>query len=235
MMYPMSTHSAHPSTGREAAGPEGRTNVAKGLTKRQEMILKFIIDYVANEGYPPSIREIGAFFAIGSLRGVTVHLDALERKSYITRSNTPRSIKVIHPAYQPPTRVAMLPLLGSIAAGVPILAEEHVEDLIAVPSEMVRNIQDAFLLRVRGDSMTGEGIMPRDLVVVKPQIKANHGDLVAVMLGDEATVKRINFDKTGVKLMPSNPSYQPIDVKQEDARVIGKIVGLIRDYEGMAF
>jgi len=209
--------------------------MAKGLTKRQEMILQFILDYVQREGYPPSIREIGKEFQIGSLRGVTVHLDALERKSYISRSNTPRSIKIVHPAYQNNTKAVMLPLLGSIAAGPPTQAQEHVEDLIPVPSEMVRNIQHAFLLRVKGDSMSGEGIMPRDLVVVKPQQTAQHGDLVAVLLGDEATVKRISFDKQGIRLLPSNPAYAPIDVRQEDATVIGKIVGLIRDYEGMAF
>jgi repressor LexA len=209
--------------------------MAKGLTKRQQMILQYILDYVQNEGFPPSIREIGAQFTIGSLRGVTVHLDALERKGFIVRSNTPRSIKVVHPAYQSSNRVAMLPLLGSIAAGTPIHAQEHVEDLIAVPSEMVRNIESAFLLRVKGDSMSGEGIMPRDLVVVKPQITANHGDLVAALLGDDATVKRLHRDSKGVKLMPSNPAYDPIEVRQEDARIIGKVIGLIRDYEGMAF
>ncbi len=209
--------------------------MAKGLTKRQQMILQYILDYIQKEGFPPSIREIGRDFDIGSLRGVTVHLDALERKGYITRSNTPRSIKLVHPSFQANHRVVMLPLLGSIAAGAPIQAQEHVEDLIPVPSEMVRSIEHAFLLRVKGDSMSGEGIMPRDLVVVKPQQAANHGDLVAVLLGDEATVKRINFSPTGVRLMPSNPAYQPIEVRQDDARVIGRIVGLIRDYEGMAF
>ncbi len=209
--------------------------MAKGLTKRQEMILQFILDYVQKEGYPPSIREIGKEFKIGSLRGVTVHLDALERKNYISRSNTPRSIKVVHPAFQSNSKVVMLPLLGSIAAGPPIHAEEHVEDLIPVPAEMVRNIEHAFLLRIKGDSMSGEGIMPRDLVLVKPQQTAQHGDLVAVLLGEEATVKRINYDRDSIKLMPSNPAYMPIEVRQEDATVIGKIVGLIRDYEGMAF
>ncbi len=209
--------------------------MAKGLTKRQQLILNYVMEYVQREGYPPSIREIGRDFDIGSLRGVTVHLDALERKGYISRSNTPRSIKVIHPSLQTSNRVVMLPLVGSIAAGIPITAQEDIEDLIAVPSEMVRNIQDAFLLRVKGDSMSGEGIMPRDLVVVKPQQSANHGDLVAALLGDEATVKRISFDRSGVRLLPSNPNYEPIEVKQDDARIIGKIVGLLRDYEGMAF
>ncbi|HVL38557.1 MAG TPA: transcriptional repressor LexA [Fimbriimonadaceae bacterium] len=209
--------------------------MAKGLTKRQQYILQYVMDYIQREGYPPSIREIGSHFEIGSLRGVTVHLDALERKGYIARANTPRSIRVVHPDFQPGDRVKMLPLVGSIAAGVPITAQEQVEDLIPVPFEMVRNIENAFLLRVKGDSMSGEGIMPRDLVVVKPQQSANHGDLVAVLIGDDATVKRINFDKKGVKLMPSNPAYDPIEINTEDARVIGRIVGLIRDYEGMAF
>lgn len=209
--------------------------MARGLTTRQESILQFLLDYVQSEGFPPSIREIGKRFEIGSLRGVTVHLDALEKKGFISRANTPRSIRITHPSYQTAKRVVMLPLVGTIAAGTPILATEHIDDLIPVPSEMVRNIEGAFLLRVKGDSMSGEGIMPRDLVVVKPQQAANHGDLVAVLLGDEATVKRINFSDKRVRLMPSNPAYEPILVEQEDAHVIGRIVGLIRDYEGMAF
>lgn len=209
--------------------------MAKGLTSRQEAILQYILKYVGSEGYPPSIREIGRDFEIGSLRGVTVHLDALERKGYISRSNTPRSIKVVHPQYQIAPKATMLPLLGQIAAGRGVVAEEHVEDMIPVPNEMVRRRQGSFLLRVKGESMIGEGIMPEDLVVVAPQETAVQNELVAVLLGDEATVKRINFTKSGVKLMPSNPAYEPIDIEQEDARVIGKIVGLLRDYEGAAF
>ena len=209
--------------------------MAKGLTKRQQSILEYILDYVEKEGFPPSIREIGKDFDIGSLRGVTVHLDALERKGYISRANTPRSIRVIHPSYQQQNRVVMLPLIGTIAAGVPIEAQGHEEDRIPVPAEMVRNVQDAFLLRVRGDSMIGDGILPRDLVVIKPQKTANHGDLIAALLGDEATVKRIHIDKKRTTLMPSNPAYDPIPVDREDASIIGKVVGLIRDYEGMAF
>ncbi|HRJ26120.1 MAG TPA: transcriptional repressor LexA [Fimbriimonadaceae bacterium] len=209
--------------------------MARGLTQRQEAILQFVMDYTQKEGYPPSIREIGKHFKIGSLRGVTVHLDALARKGYIERANTPRSIKITHPSFQSSNRVTLLPLLGSIAAGIPITAQEQVEDMIPVPTEMVHNIEGAFLLRVRGDSMSGEGIMPRDLVLVKPQLTANHGDIVAVLLGDEATVKRIHFGEQSVRLMPSNPAYEPIVIDREDARIIGRIIGLFRDYEGMAF
>lgn len=209
--------------------------MAKGLTRRQEMILDFVKKYIDDEGYPPSIREIGLEFKIGSLRGVTVHLDALVKKGYIERSNTPRSIKVVHPAYQTSSKVAMLPLLGQIAAGPMIFSEDHVEELIPVPSGLVRNIDKAFLLRVKGDSMSGDGILPRDLVIIRPQTNANSNDLVAAAVDDEATIKRIHFDGDKVRLMPSNPIYDPIIVDRNAVRIIGRVVGVLRDYEGMAF
>lgn len=209
--------------------------MAKGLTKRQEEILRFVVDYTQDSGYPPSIREIGNQFGIGSLRGVTVHLDALEKKGYIERANTPRSIKVIHPAYQSQAQVVNLPLLGEIAAGAPILAEEYVEDMVPVPAQMVRNIKDAYLLRVRGDSMTGEGINPRDLVVIKPQQTASHGELVAVLVDNEATVKRIHFAGPELRLIASNPAYDPIVVPANEAKILGRVIGLLRDYDNMAF
>jgi repressor LexA len=209
--------------------------MAKNLTDKQQSILQFIMDYVQKEGFPPSIREIGKGFDIGSLRGVTVHLDALERKGYISRANTPRSIKVVHPSLLATNRVTMLPLLGSIAAGQPVFMDENVEDTLPVPSEMVRNVSDAFLLRVRGDSMIGDGILPRDLVVIKPQKTANQNDIVAVFIDDSATVKRISYEKSGVRLMSSNPNYEPIPIETEQAAIIGKVIGLIRDYQNMAF
>jgi repressor LexA len=207
--------------------------MAKNLTDKQQQILQFILDYIRSEGFPPSIREIGTSFEIGSLRGVTVHLDALERKGYISRANTPRSIKVVHPSLQASNRVAMLPVLGSIAAGQPIFMDEQIEDTLPVPSEMVRNVKDAFLLRVRGDSMIGDGIMPHDLVVIKPQKTANQNDIVAVFVEDSATVKRISYEKNGIRLISSNANYDPIPIETEQAAIIGKVIGLIRDYQNM--
>lgn len=209
--------------------------MAKGLTKRQQSILEYILDYVRNEGYPPSIREIGRDFKIGSLRGVTVHLDALERKGYIHRSNTPRSIKIIHPAFQQTGDVVMLPLLGNIAAGDPNMSTDNTECLLPVPAQMVRNVNDAYLLRIKGNSMIGDGIMDNDIIVVKPQQTGNDGDLVAVLVEEGATVKRLNKKGSVVKLMPSNPDYEPIDVLQENAWVLGKVLGLFRDFEHRAF
>ncbi|MCC6729679.1 MAG: transcriptional repressor LexA [Chthonomonadales bacterium] len=206
--------------------------MTRGLTDKQDRILTFIVDYVADQGYPPSIREIGNAFGISSLRGVTVHLDALERKGYIKRASTSRSIAVIGKtgATSLSKNAAFLPVVGTIAAGTPITASENVECLVPVSHDLVRNVEGAFVLRVRGDSMIGEHIVPRDLVVIKPQASAENGDLVAVLLGDEATVKRIQFSDGRVRLMPANPAYEPIEVNREDSRVIGKVIGLLRNY-----
>lgn len=210
--------------------------MAKGLTHRQEQILRFIGQYLEENGYPPSIREIGDEFDINSLRGVTVHLNALEKKGYITRSTTPRSIRITHRSFGATGNARMLPLVGDIAAGVPIFSEEVVSDMIPVPQQMVRNIENAFLMRVRGDSMTGEGILPRDLVVIRPQTTASNGDLVAAVInGDESTVKRIHFDNTKVRLMPANPAYDPMEFAPDEVRVVGRVIGVLRDYEGTAF
>ena len=210
--------------------------MAKGLTTRQQEILDFVLEYVDSEGYPPSIREIGSKFEIGSLRGVTVHLDALERKGYISRSNTPRSIKVVHPSFSTSSRVAMVPLIGEIAAGLPITAQEQEHDLIAVSADLVRGIDNPFLLKIKGESMIGEGILPGDLVLIKPQQTANNNDLVAVMVEDEATVKRIHFRSNVIFLMPSNPDFSPIEVPADQkVSVVGRVVGLIRDYDHRAF
>lgn len=211
--------------------------MAKGLTKRQEEILDFILHYVESEGYPPSIREIGQKFEIGSLRGVTVHLDALERKNYISRSNTPRSIKLTHPKFTPGnSRVTMLPLVGSIAAGaLAVPAAEDIEGMIPVPVDMVKNVEGAFLLRVKGDSMVGDGIMPRDLVVIRPQKTFHGNDVMAVRVENEATIKRIHKTNKGVQLLSSNPDYAPIEVDPRETEVIGKVVGLFRDYDGNSF
>lgn len=214
--------------------------MTRGLTHKQEMILRFILHYTRENGYPPTIREIGNQFGISSLRGVTVHLDALQRKGYIEREHKSRSIRVVHPDFvqhlESSPDVVMLPLVGTIAAGTPILASQNIEALIPVPREMVHNIEGAFLLRVRGDSMVGEHILPRDLVIIKPQSTAENGELVAVLIGDEATVKRIQYDNGKVRLLPANPAYEPIEVRPEETRVIGKVIGLLRSYDrGLAY
>jgi repressor LexA len=210
--------------------------MAKGLTKQQKAILQFIVRFTREHGYPPTLREIQQNIGtVRSLRGIALHLDALQRKGYIERGSRARSIRIIHPDYQPNReRVAYLPLLGTIAAGMPILAEQNIEDLIPVPADMVRNVENAFLLRVKGDSMVGEHILPRDLVVIRPQQTAYNGELVAVLIGDEATIKRIFLERHYVRLESANPAYEPIRVRADEARIIGKVIGLIRDYGQMS-
>ncbi len=212
--------------------------MAKGLTEKQQQILDYIQRYVRTEGFPPSIREIGKDFNIGSLRGVTVHLDALSRKGYISRSNTPRSIKVVHPDVKARTdmHVAMLKLLGSIAAGVPLAAQQHVEDVIPVPIGMIRGAADAYLLRVNGESMIDAGILDRDLVIIKPQQSAIQNDIVAAMIDGETTVKVLDFSLADCpRLLPRNSSFAPILLPPDVPVILGKVIGLLRDYDRRAF
>ena len=125
---------------------------------------------------------------------------------------------------------AVVPVLGTIAAGIPILAVENVEMYVPVPEEMAGKSSNLFALRVRGDSMTGDGILPEDLVVVRQQKVVSNGELAAVLIGEEATVKRVHIDDGQVTLISSNPLYQPIPIGPDDAQILGKVVGLIRHY-----
>jgi len=203
--------------------------MTKRITARQQQILDFLIGYIERHGYPPSIREIGGAFGIKSLRGVTVHLDALGKKGVIRRESTSRSIHVLG-ARGSAGDLVPLPILGAIAAGTPLLAVENVEGEMPVPRAMIGGTQDAFLLRVRGDSMVDAHIVEGDLVVIRPQQSAENGDLVAALLGEEATVKRFRLEGGRAALIPANPAYQPIPLRGRDVRLIGKVVGLLRVY-----
>jgi len=201
----------------------------KGLTPRQKQVLQYILDTIEKSGYPPSIREIGKAMGISSLEGVTCHLKALEKKGHIKRDSSHRSIRVL-PSAKPVVEkegVVRLPLLGSIAAGAPILAEQNVEDWIPIPKSLVRNNRDAFLLKVKGDSMKGDHILDGDLIVARYQVDAENGETVVAVIDGEATVKRFYREGDHVRLQPANPDYQPIIVKR-DFQICGKIIGLLR-------
>ncbi|MDI6828409.1 MAG: transcriptional repressor LexA [Armatimonadota bacterium] len=204
--------------------------MAKRLTERQKLVLNFLAQYIRKHGYPPSIREIGAGVGIKSLRGVTIHLDALEKKGYIRRERTSRSIMILRQADEKEEAYTKLPLLGAIAAGEPLLAVENIEGELPIPQAMLRNNEKAFLLRVKGDSMIEEHILPGDLVVIRPQQTAENGDLVAVLIGEEATVKRLRSENGEVVLLPANPAYEPITLRGKDYRIIGKAIALLRNF-----
>lgn len=204
------------------------------ITKRQKQVLNFIVKKVETKGYPPSIREIGKALNIATLRGVTCHLDALERKGCIKRDPTPRGIKVNTSAIAKNgiltlqnQAVIKLPLLGRVAAGTPILAEQNIEDWISVPKELVKNNRNVFLLRVQGDSMINDHILDGDLAIVKSQTTAENGDIVVGIIDNEATVKRFYRRNNHIELRPSNSKYKPIILK-EDFKINGKVIGLLR-------
>jgi repressor LexA len=215
-----------------------RPPASAGLTQRQRTILEVIRASVTSRGYPPSIREIGDAVGLTSTSSVAHQLRALERKGYLRRDpNRPRAVDVRgtdEAAHLPVTDVAgsdalpeptFVPVLGRIAAGGPILAEEAVEDVFPLPRELVGE-GSLFLLKVSGDSMVDAAICDGDWVVVRQQNVADNGDIVAAMIDGEATVK--TFKRTGnqVWLMPHNPAYDPIP--GNEAAVLGKVVTVIR-------
>ena len=223
-----------------AAGAAGRLHpVDPSLTERQRTILNVIRESVTSRGYPPSIREIGDAVGLTSTSSVAHQLRTLERKGYLRRDpNRPRAVDVRGvddiPDAAPVTDVAgsdalpeptFVPVLGRIAAGGPILAEEAVEDVFPLPRELVGE-GALFLLKVVGDSMVEAAICDGDWVVVRQQNVADNGDIVAAMLDGEATVKTFKRAGGQVWLMPHNPAFDPIP--GNDATVLGKVVTVIR-------
>lgn len=199
------------------------------LTPRQQEVLKCIQQFDRTEGYPPTIREIGRALGIRSLRGVTVHLDALVRKGQLQRDRRARGLRLAHRAAA--GSVVALPLVGRIAAGQPILAEEMPEESMVVDRRLAP--PGCFVVRVHGESMVGAGIHHGDYVIVRPQATAQNGEIVAVLIEGEATVKRFFRDRQLIRLQPENPTIKPLVLREADLvgreiRVLGRVVGLMR-------
>lgn len=202
------------------------------LTQRQQQIFDFIKDEVKKKGYPPSVREIGEGIGLRSSSTVHAHLEKLEQKGYIRRDPTkPRAIEILvpdsplPPHFQPAQLVAV-PLLGRVAAGSPILAEENIESYVSLPQDIVRQGSTQFCLRVKGDSMIDAGILNGDTVLVRQQNYAENGEIVVAMIDNEATVKRFYRLKDTVKLQPENPAYEPVYTR--DVVILGKVVAVFR-------
>lgn len=214
--------------------PDGGSG-GDGLTARQRRILAIIAEAVAARGYPPSIREIGESVGLASPSSVAHQLNALERKGFIRRDpRLPRAMEVLQPEPRPALALpedagtvepAYVPVLGRIAAGGPILAEQSVEAVFPLPRELVGDGQ-LFLLRVVGDSMIDAAICDGDWVVVRAQPTADNGEIVAALLDDEATVKTLKRAAGKTWLLPANEAYEPID--GDHARIVGKIVAVLR-------
>ena len=203
------------------------------LTKRQQEIFEFIRKYSAKYGYPPTVRDIGKAVGLASSSTVHAHLSNLEKIGLLRRDpSKPRAIELLDRAVGTAVesvrgivRGEGLPLLGTVAAGQPLLAEENIEEYVSVP-EMAGGGDGGYLLRVRGDSMKDAGILEGDLVVVRQQDTAQDGDIVVALLGEEATVKRYFLESDHVRLQPENDALEPI--RSKEVKVLGRVVGLLR-------
>ena len=205
-------------------------DIGKDLTKRQQEIFDFIKKYSAKYGYPPTVRDIGKAVGLGSPSTVHAHLANLEKIGLLRRDPTkPRAIELLDRAADAVKSVVGgtggLPLVGNVAAGQPILAEENIEDTVSVDPR-VGGDEGEYVLAVRGDSMINAGILAGDLVVVHPQDTATDGDIVVALLGEDATVKRYFRESDHVRLQPENDSMEPI--RSREVQVLGRVVGVMR-------
>jgi repressor LexA len=204
------------------------------LTERQKEILNFIQEYVDFNGFPPTYREIGQKFQIVSTFGVKRHIDALVKKGYLNSSNNlSRTLSLIinnDPVKKEET-IIEIPVVGRVAAGQPILAEENIEGNIVIDKNFLGSRTECFGLKVRGDSMINAGIMEGDLVIIQPQKDASNGDIIVALLKDEATMKRYSLVNNKIYLIPENEKYEPIIIdNNEDFSIVGKVIGVFRSY-----
>jgi repressor LexA len=207
------------------------------ISERQKEILQCIINKVKESGYPPTVREIAITVNLHSAATIHAHLTKLEKLGYIKRDpEKPRAIEVMHSIYNPDEdlslpsehNVVLIPVVGTIAAGTPVLAEENIEEYFPVSADFVKGTSKVFMLKVKGDSMVNAGILDKDYIVIRKQETAMNGEIVAVLLEDEATVKRFFKKANSIKLMPENDFMEPIEVK--DAKILGKVIGVVRKY-----
>lgn len=245
--------------------------MAEELTDRQREILTYICKHISDNGYPPTVREIGSAFGIRSTNGVADHLKSLERKGYLARGSLKsRALRPLNFTEPDPTfndgvvrhpsasatvtslaahreklarpaahelelvgagRLVSVPLLGAVAAGAPILAEEQAEDTVQIDSFLLGGHRKVFALRIKGDSMIGDGIFDGDYIFVKKQLTADDGEIVVVMIETEATVKRLYREGDRIRLQPSNPRLEPIYVHRDQFRetqILGVVIGIYR-------
>ncbi len=208
----------------------------QGLTKRQEQTLDFIRKSIRDRGYPPTLREIGEHMGIRSTNGVNDHLRALERKGYLRREDMKsRALRVVETPLEASNdttdNVVEVQVLGRVAAGLPLLADENVIDTVRVDRMMVNGGREVFGLRVTGDSMIEAGILSGDYIFVRKQSVAERGDIVVALIGDEATVKHYYPEKDYIRFQPANSQMAPILVRATDFRstmLLGKVVGVYR-------
>lgn len=198
----------------------------KQMTRKQQEVYEFVLARIEVQGFPPTVREIGESFSI-SVKGAYDHLKAIERKGFIKCSSSKsRAIEIMDRLPPAGERMLRVPLMGTSRAGLPLLAEQNIEEEFYLPRAFLGESSDVFALRVRGDSMTGAGIMNGDLVLVRMQTHAGDGDIVVALIDSETTIKRFFRRASGVVLKPENPAYKEISLSTVD--ILGKVVWVFR-------
>ena len=205
--------------------------MAKTLTERQKKLLDFIIEYTTANGFPPSIREMASYMGIKSPNGVMTHLRALEKKGYIQRSES-QSRGIVVKGIISSSKKAVIPVVGRVIAGSPVLSYENIEEFLPLDPEAFGRYKNLFGLRVYGDSMKDAGIIEGDIVIVAPEIRPSNGDIVVADIDNETTVKYFyRLSTNTIKLVAANKSFADIyisDKSRKEFRIIGKVVGVIR-------
>lgn len=203
--------------------------MSKLLTEKQQLILNFLKESINESGYPPTVREIGEKFGI-TVKGAYDHLKAIEKKGFIkTEQNKSRAIIILDSddSSGPVSHSINIPLVGRIAAGTPVLAEENIESYLSFPEEMFSN-GEFFALNVAGDSMIEGGIFDGDIAIIRKQNTANNGEIIAALVDNEATLKIFKKKSNAVQLIPMNSAYSPIETRNID--ILGKLAGVFRQY-----
>ena len=197
------------------------------ISEKQSMILEYIKKEILSRGYPPSVREICNAVGLKSTSSVHAHLESLEKNGYIHRDPTkPRAIEIIDDEFNLTRReMTNLPIIGTVAAGTPILAQENIEDYFPIPTDMAPN-NEAFVLKVKGESMVNAGILDGDLIFVEQKNTASNGEIIVALVDDSATVKTFYKEDGHIRLQPENESMEPIIV--DDVQIIGKPFGVFR-------
>ena len=200
------------------------------LTQRQNDVFEYMKNYISKNGYAPSVREVCDALNLKSTSTAHAHLSQLEKKGYIFRNNAkPRTTKILFGRDprddRTNVRMVSVPVVGNVAAGIPITAVENIEDYVTLPYSML-GTEDVFILNVKGDSMVDAGILDKDRIIAKKQETAENGDIVVAMMDEEATVKRFFKESDRVRLQPENENYEPIYAQQLD--ILGKVIGVLR-------
>jgi repressor LexA len=200
----------------------------KGLTERQNEILSFITKYLKDHSFPPSIREIAENYKI-SVKGAHDHITALRKKGFLKHADKrPRTMGLTHSIYEEFSGFIEIPILGSVAAGVPVLAEENYDGNIVLHHSQLKKNRKYFALKVKGDSMSGAGILEGDMAIIEEQSTVLNGEIAVAVIDEAVTLKRFYRESSRIRLQAENPAYNPI--YSQDVKILGRLSGIIRNY-----